>query len=194
MTDVETPPEGTAPPWRGRRALLIAAAVGVVVAGLVVVLARTPPANTRLADSPLLGKDLPSIAGRTIDGGRVQDSDLRGRWTLVNFFATWCVPCRKEHPELIRFAQRHATAGDAAVVAIIYDDTTSAVRDFRKSNGGDWPMIVDPDGQIALNFGVSGVPESFLVSPDGVIVSKILGGVTDVRLETLLDAAKRRFS
>ena len=193
----ETPPEPAVSRTvvnlrRTRRALWIAVAVALPVTMLVLVLATRPSAQTRAVESPLLGKPAPPAAGPTVDGGQANVADLRGKWVVVNFFATWCVPCREEHPELIRFEEAHKAAGDAEVVAVVYDDSASAVRDFQKTNGGEWPMIVDPDGRIALDYGVGGVPESFLISPDGHIVSKILGGVRAPDLERLLLQAKAR--
>src|SRR5260370_36149768 len=111
---------------------------------------------------------------------------------MVNFFASWCVPCRDEHPDLVSFAPRHGASGDAAVVAVIFDDGVDAVRQFRRTNGGDWPMVTDPDGHIAIDFGASGVPESFLISPRQVVAAKVPGGGHLDVLEGLLLQAKTR--
>ncbi|MGH9227102.1 MAG: TlpA family protein disulfide reductase [Acidimicrobiales bacterium] len=157
---------------------------------LVVALAARPPAATRTADSPLLGKAAPATEGTTIDGETLGLAELRGRWVLVNFFATWCVPCRQEHPELVRFQGRHDGQGDATVLGVVYSDSVEAVRRFRAEEGGSWPMLTDPKGRMALDFGVAGVPESFLISPEGVVVSKIVGGVGLEELEALLARAK----
>ena len=175
---------------RTRRVLWIAVAVAVPVALLVVVLANGEPAATRAVKSPLVGKPAPPIEGTTVDGGQVSLAGLRGRWVVVNFFATWCVPCRQEHGDLIRFSEAHAASGDAAVLGVIYSDNAQAVKEFRDSEGGDWPMLADPKGRIALDYGVSGVPESFLVSPEGVVVAKLLGGVRAGDLDQLLYQAK----
>ena len=172
----------------------IALGLAVACLGLWAVLATSPPATTRLATSPLVGKAAPSPATRTIDGETFRLSNLRGKWVLVNFFATWCVPCRVEHPDLVRFEQRHASIGDAAVVGVVYDDSAEAVRAFRDKEGGEWPMIMDPDGKMALDFGVRGVPESFLVDPTGVIVARIVGGVRAGQLEELLGRAQSNSS
>ena len=176
---------------RGHPARWIAVALGVVLAGLVVVFATRPAASTRVADSPLVGKPAPEITAPTIDGATFRLAAERGRWVLVNFFATWCVPCRTEHPELVRFAQRHAALGDARVVGVVYDDTAEAVRSFRQREGGDWPMVLDPEGKVALNFGVAGVPESFLVAPSGVVAARVVGGVRADALDELLARAQR---
>jgi cytochrome c biogenesis protein CcmG/thiol:disulfide interchange protein DsbE len=188
--ETSVPPRSVVALRRTRTALWIAVAVALPVTMLILVLARTPSAQTRAVQSPLVGKPAPAAEGATVDGGHASLAELRGRWVVVNFFATWCVPCRTEHPELVRFSEAHKAAGDAQVLAVVYSDTASAVKDYRAANGGDWPMLTDPDGRIALDFGVAGVPESFLVSPDGVIVSKILGGVRAVDLERLLDRAR----
>ncbi len=82
---------------------------------------------------------------------------------------------------------------DATVVGVIYDDEVNAVRQFRDEEGGSWPMLVDGDGRIALDFGVAGVPESFLIAPDGVIVAKVVGGVRARELERLLEQAQASF-
>ena len=179
-------------PRRRRTAAWLATALGVALIALVIVLARSEPATTRAADSPLLGKQVPNVRATTIDGSQFDLNDELGEWVVVNFFATWCVPCRTEHPELASWFERHEAIGDATVVAVVYDDDTSAVRRFRDEAGGDWPMLVDRNGAIAVDFGVAGVPESYLISPEGVIVSKIVGGIFDSELEELLQRAKQR--
>jgi cytochrome c biogenesis protein CcmG/thiol:disulfide interchange protein DsbE len=184
LTEQQTPE--VLPHRRGHRARWAALSVGVVVALLVVVLATRPDPGTRAANSPLLGKPAPELAGSTIDGQQFDVRQARGKWVLVNFFATWCVPCRQEHPDLVRFAELHRQLGDAEVVGVIYDDSESAVREYRQEEGGDWPMVVDPKGRVALDWGVAGVPESYVVTPDGRVAAKVVGGVRMASLENLL--------
>ena len=126
------------------------------------------------------------MSGTTIDGEPFDLSSLRGRWVLVNFFATWCTPCRDEHPDLVAFDERHRAIGDARVVGIIFDDDVDAIREFRDEEGGTWPMLEDPEGTTAVAFGVARVPESFLVAPDGTVVTRLVGGVRISDLEELL--------
>ncbi len=178
-----------AAPRRSHSIRLIAAAVALAAIALVIVLATSRPATTRAADSPLVGRAAPAVRGETIDGEQFDLDLLRGQWVVVNFFATWCVPCREEHPELVRFQNRHRRQGDATVIGVIYDDDVEAVREFREAEGGDWPMVIDPDGRVALDFAVTGVPESFLVDPDGRVAARIVGGVRVEDLEALLQEA-----
>jgi len=182
--------EGQIPPTRpsGNLGRWVSVIVGVLLLGLIGVLATRAPAGERASDSRLLGRPAPPIDGVTVTGDDFHLDDLRGRWVVVNYFATWCVPCVIEHPELVKFDQRHRVTGDARVVSVVFDDDPAAVRRFFDRHGGDWPVVVD-DGSIALSFGVAGVPESYLVDPDGFVVSKIIGGVVADDLEALVAGA-----
>ncbi len=162
----------------------VAGAVLVVLAGFVAVLATG--GDDRQVRSTLIGFPAPGISGETIDGGTYELAAQRGEFVVVNFFATWCVPCIREHPELVEFDERHRAEGDASVVSVVFDSRPAQVRDFFDRNGGDWPVVVDPDGRTALEYGVAGVPESYLVAPDGTVLVKIEGGVTADDLDRLL--------
>ena len=164
----------------------VAAAVGLPILLLIGVLATRDPAIDTAASSPLVGKAAPEIAAPALDGTPVRLSDLRGKWVLVNFFNSWCVPCREEHPELLKFHARHAQAGDALILGVIRDDTADAVREWRAEEGGDWPAVDDPRGTIALDYGVRGQPETFVISPEGVVVARYISTITADGMDTLL--------
>lgn len=170
-----------------RTALVAAAVVGVVAALLIGVLATRQPSLERLTQSPLLGKLAPPIVGTTLTGDGFDLAGQRGRWVVVNFFATWCTPCLAEHPELVAFEERHAIAGDASVVSVLFDDKPSKARAVFEDRGGSWPVVIDPDGAISVSFGVARVPESFLVAPDGTVVQRLVGGVTADQLDGLIE-------
>lgn len=170
---------------RSRLATWLAGAVVAAMLALVWVLATSDSALTKAAESPLVGRPAPLIDAVALDGEQFRLDDHRGRWVVVNYFATWCVPCRVEHPELVKFDQRHRVTGDARVVSVVFDDEAGDVTRFFEREGGDWPVIID-DGRIALAYGVAGIPESYLVDPDGFIVAKLVGGVEADGLDALI--------
>jgi len=170
-----------------RPAVWAAAGIAVVLALLVVVLATRKPATDRVASSPLLGKAAPEVQGATIDGKSFDLADQRGRWVLVNFLASWCGPCQREHDDLIQFADAHAATNDVTVVSVVFQDDLTAVRQFFASRGGDWPVVRDDSGRVAVAWGVPQVPETYLVSPNGRVAVKFIGEVTYDGLERQLD-------
>ncbi|SVB87235.1 uncharacterized protein METZ01_LOCUS240089, partial [marine metagenome] len=115
--------------------------------------------------------------------------DQRGRWVVVNFFSTTCVPCVREHPELVAFADAHRAVDDVRVVSVAFDDRASAVEAFFRERGGDWPVLAATTGRIAVDWGVVAVPESYLVAPSGYVAAKVAGGVERADLESLLSRA-----
>ena len=183
-------PEPDARPRSRHPARWAAAGIGVVLALLIVLLATRDPASTRLAASPLLGKPAPALVCESVlDGDSFDLQGQSGRWVLVNFFATWCGPCVGEHDDLRTFAAAHAEPGDARVVSVVFDDDEGDVAAFFEERGGDWPVLAN-DGRVTVDFGVTGVPESFLVGPDGIVRAKITGGIEADKLEEVLERAK----
>ena len=166
----------------------IAGAVLVVLAAFIGVLATGGDDDG--VRSTLIGRPAPGITGETIEDATYDLADHRGEFVVVNYFATWCVPCIREHPELVEFEERHRETGDASVVSVVFDSRPQQVREFFAEYGGDWPVVLDPDGRTALEYGVTGVPESYLVAPDGTVLLKIEGGVTAEALDDLLEQAQ----
>lgn len=165
---------------------LAALGVAVVVIALIGVLAISKT-QTESAKSPLLGKVAPSLSGTTIDGEPFDLTAQRGRWVVVNFFASWCQPCRDEAPELRKWSERHAAAGDAELVNVLFQDTEDRARDFFAEYGGaSWPVLAADTDTIGLDWGVAKVPETFVVNPDGVVVAKTISTVTESSLDDMM--------
>ena len=176
-----------------RTAIWVVLPIAVAMVLLIVLLAAGDPASERAQNSTAIGQVTPLIEGADLDGQWFSIDDHVGKWVVVNFFSTTCVPCIVEHPELVAFAQRRAVTGDAIVVSVAFDDSAANVREFFLENGGNWPVITGDTGSVAVDFGVTAVPESYLVAPTGIVVDKLIGGVTadqiDARIERLLAAA-----
>ncbi|MDG2112814.1 MAG: TlpA disulfide reductase family protein, partial [Actinomycetota bacterium] len=117
---------------------IVAAVVAMVLVGFIVLLATRDSEHGLSVDSPLVGELVPHIQGDTFAGTQFDIDEARGKWVVVNFFASWCVPCRREHPELIDLAARHVD--DAVVVSIPFGDSEEDARQFFDELGGDWPV------------------------------------------------------
>lgn len=176
---------------RRHRARLTAVVVLIAAASLVALLATRPEAAATEVDTPLLGHQTPSLSGTTLDGTPFDIRSLRGRWLVVNFFASWCPPCRQEQPELVTFAYHHGGASGVALVGVVYDDSASNARAFLVSSGATWPALADPSGSVSVAYGVRAPPETFLVSPAGLVVAHLDGAVTAAGLDYWLQRAAR---
>jgi cytochrome c biogenesis protein CcmG, thiol:disulfide interchange protein DsbE len=133
--------------------------------------------------SALIGTKAPSLDLPPLDGSdrpALTDAAIKGKLTLVNVFASWCVPCRQEHPILMQLANDQRLN----VVAINYKDKTDNALRFLGELGNPFAAIgVDPKGQAAIDWGVYGIPESYLVAADGTIVYKRVGPFDDLSLK-----------
>ncbi len=166
----------------------IAIATAIVVAAFVGFLATREQGSDEVGVE-FLDEAAPPFSGPTLDGDTFDLGNQRGRWVVVNFFASWCVACVEEHPELVAFAARHAEPDDAVVVGVSFGDTVAGSRQFVEEYGGDWPIIVDAEttNAVGVDYGVTALPESFVIAPSGLLVAHITGGITADGLDLLID-------
>ncbi|MBB3542757.1 DsbE family thiol:disulfide interchange protein [Rhizobium sp. BK399] len=139
--------------------------------------------------SALIGTKAPTLNLPPLEGANLPaltDGAIKGKLTLVNVFASWCIPCREEHPILRELAKDSRLN----VVAINYKDKNDNALRFLGELGNPFAAIgIDPKGQAAIDWGVYGIPESYLVAPDGTILYKRVGPFDDISLkEGLLPA------
>lgn len=138
-----------------------------------------------LARSPLLGKPAPQWELPRLDGATLSSAELAGRPYVVNYWASWCVPCRAEAPHLQAFAERHANDG-IAIVGIVWNDDADQARRFREEFGLTFPQVTDPGNRTALDYGVFGVPETYVVDSRGIVMAKLIGAVGPTTLDDVL--------
>ncbi len=146
--------------------------------------------DPRGAPSPLVGQRVPPFSLPGLAGGGLTDAELRGqaRPVLVNFFASWCVPCVQEAPVL----QSLHEAG-IALFGIAYKDRDAAVSEFLARNGDPFTRVAaDAPGRAAIDWGITGVPETFLLDREGIVRWHFAGPLTPEVVERQLGPAMRR--
>lgn len=167
-----------------RRRLLLLAPLGVVAAGGAAFYGmlqglRTGEFNPRGVPSALIGRpapafDLPEVPGVEVPLLRHADVAAPGRPVIVNFWASWCVPCIVEHPQLMALSRE-----GVPVFGIAYKDRPEASREFLRRHGNPFARLArDEPGRAAIDWGVYGVPETYLIDPRGIIRWRFAGAIT----------------
>jgi cytochrome c biogenesis protein CcmG/thiol:disulfide interchange protein DsbE len=156
--------------------------------------ALPPGANaTGRAPATDVGRAAPDFLLQTPDGGQLRFSDLRGKPVLVNFWASWCAPCRQEMPEIVKAYDAHAAEG-LVVVAVDLQENDGVVQAFAQDFGMRFPIVIDRTGGVAdawrIGGPVQGIPSSYFIDRDGIVRARSFGpmtaGVIDDNLETIL--------
>lgn len=148
-------------------------AAGLGAAGaLLGVLAANLGRDPHVVESPLVGRTAPAFSLTPVGGGAPL-ALAAGRPVVLNFWASWCMPCFEEHPVLVGAARD--LGADVQFLGIVYEDEEPRIVDFLKRQGSSYPSLRDPDSKTAIAYGVFGVPESFFIDRQGRIVAKHVG-------------------
>jgi len=192
------------PPAKARRiAVALIPLIIFLVLAAIFMMQLMSGKDTSVLPSALIGKPAPVLNLAALDGAvlagkpvpALTTAAIKGRLTLVNVWASWCVPCRQEHPIILGLSRDDRLN----IVGINYKDRNDAALAFLGELGNPFKAIgTDPKGAAAIDWGVYGIPESFLVSPDGVILYKHVGPFDDnsvqnellPAIEKALDRAK----
>lgn len=175
----------------GARWAALAVGLAVVVFGVILALNVGSDPQQEALESHLLGKAAPRFTVTTLDGETLSRADVAGKTVLVNFWNSWCIPCKTELPELKKFYAEHANDDDFVMVGIVRRDDTKTVRAFVTDEGIDWTIALDPTKEAALDFGTRGQPETFAISPSGTIVAYKPGPMSLSELEAFLAAGRQ---
>jgi cytochrome c biogenesis protein CcmG/thiol:disulfide interchange protein DsbE len=163
--------------------------VGVAIAiPIVMLLGYGLTRDPRQIDSPLPGRAAPDFALPALESGdSIKLSELRGSVVVVNFWASWCIPCRDEHPILLQASRVYEPRG-VKFVGVAYNDKPDDSRRWLDELGKAYPSLIDEGARTAIDYGVSGVPETFILDKQGVVAFKKFGPITTPEITQKLDS------
>lgn len=128
--------------------------------------------------SPLVGREAPEFTLKLFNGKELALSELRGKTVLLNFWASWCMPCRQEARALEQTWQKYKDKDVVFIGVNVWDDNSNALS-YMKKYGGEYPHGADPEEEIQVDYGVGGVPETFFIDSAGNITDKYNGPLTE---------------
>ncbi|WP_020155943.1 TlpA family protein disulfide reductase [Caldibacillus debilis] len=132
------------------------------------------------------GGEAPVLPLRTLDGTELSLADFRGKKVLLNFWASWCSPCREEIPHLQKFYRRHG--GEIAVLAVnltFGKENPETVKKFVEDHGLTFPVLLDREGKMMKEYGVVGIPTSFFIDEKGMIRRKYVGPMKEKDMDKI---------
>ena len=171
-------------------ALTVAAIVVVFAVVLAVSIGNDPQEDAQ--HSPFVGKPVPAFDLPTLTGTKVSNVSIAGKSVIINFWNTWCTPCRQELPALKKFYAEHASDTDFVMIGIVRDpqESNRAIRAYVEDHGMHWQIALDPGAQAALDFATRGQPETLAVSPSGMVAASQYGPMSVDQMDQILAVAR----
>ncbi|MFZ0625765.1 MAG: TlpA disulfide reductase family protein [Acidimicrobiia bacterium] len=168
-------------------------AILAVVVVFAVVLASRFGSDPGLVESPLIGRPAPDFDLPTLDGDeQVALASYRGQVVVVNFFASWCLECRAEHQDLVAASDSFGEDGVQFIQIGYQEEAAASLAYLEQAGTSDATMyLTDPSSRTAIAYGVYGIPETFFIDPDGVVVGKVIGQANALVLGATIDAINR---
>lgn len=146
------------------------------------------PLGASRGSGPGLGQPAPEFTLQDVDGRVVRLSDFRGKVVLVNFWATWCPPCRKEFPELVKAYA--GGSGDVVVVGVDLQENASEVGQFASDYGATFPIVIDARADVAEAYRVLGLPSSYFIDAQGILRDQFFGPLTQKTIADKIEKAR----
>lgn len=135
------------------------------------------------------GQRAPDFTLRDINGNQVRLSDLRGKPVFLNFFATWCGPCRAEMPDINELSVEFK--GKVHVIAVAVDGTTPEIKAFAEKLGLGFTVAVDEEGKVGYSYAIRAIPTSFFIDPDGIITQVEIGMLSKSKMKAAIAKASK---
>ena len=143
--------------------------------------------NSSFGEIDVEQQPAPGFTGEDLAGGMVSLADLKGKVVMLDFWSSWCPPCRQEAPDLARVYSEYA-GKDVEFVGIAIWDDPGKVSGYVEEFNLTYPNVIDEKGQIAINYGVAGIPEKFFIDSSGNVVRKFVGPMDPDALKAALDS------
>ena len=158
------------------------------IAALVVVLVLAFRRDPHDLKTGTIGKPAAAFTLQKLDGtGPMTITPGDGKVVVINFFASWCIPCKQENPALVRMYERYRSSPDVVFVGVLYQDSLDGGLRYVRDNGVTWPTVTDDQGRVAFSFGVFGIPETYFIGSDGIIAGRHIGPIDETTLATGID-------
>ena len=177
-----TSPEVPAARRKGLSPASLFMLVGFVVLGIIVALALLRQTRAQPTEGPA-----PDFAFTTFDGEEYQLSDLKGKVVVLNFWASWCAPCRDEAPELESAWKHYEPTGDVVFLGVAYADNGVRSLEFLNEYGITYLNAPDLETRVSALYGIRGVPETFVIDQRGDVAQFLFAGVTASQLRAIID-------
>ena len=171
---------------RVARYLAVALIVGLALV-LTLAFRRDPhDIRTGTVGKPAPAFTLPSLA----DGTSVSLDQYKGRIVVLNFWASWCIPCKEENPALTDAWERYRGT-DVVLLGVVFQDSADAARAYTTRLGNTWISAIDDDGRVSLSYGVFGPPETYFIGADGIIAGRHIGPIDQTILRNGIESLRR---
>lgn len=157
---------------------------------LIFILAKGFNYDPRALPEELTGQIAPDFRLNSLDGYAIALQDTKGSPVVINFWATWCQPCLQEHKDLQVAATEYKGKG-VSFLGVLYGDTAEKAKIFLAKHGSVYPTLIDDAQRTNIDYGVAGVPETFVIDKNGVVVHKFAGPVTKMELDAVLQPLLR---